>query len=70
MKTRHELRPRGEPAAKDEEQKASHQEANRAGQSGEADEPDAPTAEEENQGMSTVLSADPVIGVQSNASEE
>ncbi len=69
MKTQHELRPRGQPAAKDEEQ-AAYQEANRAGQSGEADEPDAPTAEEENQGMSTVLSADPVIGVQNNASEE
>lgn len=37
---------------------------------GEADEPDAPTAEEENEGMSTILSADPILGVQDNASDE
>jgi hypothetical protein len=32
--------------------------------------PDAPTAEEENEGMSTVLDANPVTGVQDNASDE
>lgn len=55
--------------AKDEK-KAAYQEANRAGHYGGADEPDAPTAEEEHKGMSTVLSAKPVIGVQNNAGEE
>ncbi|HEX8178527.1 MAG TPA: hypothetical protein VF525_03185 [Pyrinomonadaceae bacterium] len=33
-------------------------------------EPDAPTATEQNDGMSTILSGDPVEGVQDNASEE
>jgi hypothetical protein len=37
---------------------------------GEPSEPDAPTAEEENEGMSTILDADPILGVQSNESEE
>jgi hypothetical protein len=37
---------------------------------GEADEPDAPTAEEENEGMSTILSAEPMLGVQEDAGEE
>ncbi|MGB7926076.1 MAG: hypothetical protein WCF57_22745 [Pyrinomonadaceae bacterium] len=37
---------------------------------GEADEPDAPTAEEENTGMNTVLDANPLFGVQDDASEE
>lgn len=36
----------------------------------EADEPDAPTAAEENEGMSTILSADPLFGVQDDASDE
>lgn len=33
-------------------------------------EPNAPTAEEENEGMSTILNSDPADGVQENASEE
>jgi hypothetical protein len=33
-------------------------------------EPDAPTAEEENVGMNTVLDANPLTGVQDNASDE
>ena len=37
---------------------------------GEADEPDAPTAAEENEGMSTILSPDPLTGVQDDASDE
>lgn len=37
---------------------------------GEADEPDAPTAQEENEGMSTILSAAPFTGVQDDASDE
>lgn len=42
----------------------------RTEEQGEADEPDAPTASEENEGMSTILAAEPVLGVQSNASDE
>jgi hypothetical protein len=37
---------------------------------GEADEADAPTAEEENVGMNTVLDANPLFGVQDDASEK
>lgn len=33
-------------------------------------EPDAPTAAEENDGMSTILGADPISGVQNDASDE
>ena len=33
-------------------------------------EPDAPTAEEENEGMNTVLDANPVTGVQRDASDD
>ncbi len=33
-------------------------------------EPDAPTAEEENEGMNTVLDANPLTGVQRDASDE
>ena len=55
-----------------ENQSAAEAEENRSrvSEDGEADEPDAPTAEEENAGMSTVLSADPLLGVQDNAGEE
>jgi hypothetical protein len=42
----------------------------RAEEHGEADEPDAPTSGEENEGMSTILSAEPLAGVQDNESEE
>lgn len=42
----------------------------RVEEQGETAEPDAPTAEEENEGMSTVLGTEPVTGVQNNASEE
>lgn len=37
---------------------------------GDVAEPDAPTAEEENEGMSTILDADPLTGVQPDASDE
>jgi hypothetical protein len=37
---------------------------------GEADEPDAPTAKQENISMNTVLDAEPLLGVQDNASDE
>ena len=42
----------------------------RAEEDGEADEADAPTAEEENVGMNTVLDANPLFGVQDDASEK
>jgi hypothetical protein len=37
---------------------------------GDAGEPDAPTSGEENESMSTVLSAEPLAGVQKDESEE
>jgi hypothetical protein len=42
----------------------------RAAERGEAAEPDAPTSSEENEGMSTILSSEPITGVQKDASEE
>lgn len=45
-------------------------ESSRQEQQGEADEPDAPTSGEENEGMSTILDAGPMSGVQDNASED
>ena len=42
----------------------------RAEGQGEADEPNSPTAEEENVGLSTVLDAEPLLGVQDDASKE
>lgn len=37
---------------------------------GDVAEPDAPTAGEQNEGFSTILSADTLTGVQKNASDE
>jgi hypothetical protein len=42
----------------------------REAERGDAAEPDAPTAGEENEGLSTVLSAEPIVGVQDDASDE
>lgn len=47
-----------------------HEEVSRAEEVGEADEPDAPTDVEENEGMSTILDAEPLTGVQDDASQE
>jgi hypothetical protein len=44
-------------------------ERERADERGDAAEPDAPTSAEQNEGMSTILSADPVDGVQGNEDE-
>jgi hypothetical protein len=44
-------------------------ERERADERGDAAEPDAPVAAEQNEGMSTILSADPVDGVQDNEGE-
>lgn len=49
---------------------AADENVTRAEEQGEADEPDAPTAEQENVGMNTVLDAEPLLGVQDNASDE
>ena len=46
------------------------EDVSRVEEQGEADEPDAPTSGEENAGMSTILDAEPLSGVQNNASEE
>ncbi|HEY0544097.1 MAG TPA: hypothetical protein VGC91_01780 [Pyrinomonadaceae bacterium] len=54
--------------APDEEQAV--EDGSRAGELGETDEPDAPTAEEENAGMSDILSPGPFTGVQDDASDE
>ena len=40
-----------------------------ADERGDAAEPDAPTSAEQNEGMSTILSADPLDGVQDNEEE-
>lgn len=37
---------------------------------GEAGAPDAPTSGEENEGMSTILDAEPLTGVQDNESDQ
>ncbi|HEY6190403.1 MAG TPA: hypothetical protein VIW80_22315 [Pyrinomonadaceae bacterium] len=42
----------------------------RAEEQGDVAEPDAPTAAEENAGMSTVLDAEPLSGVQDDASDQ
>jgi hypothetical protein len=42
----------------------------RTAERGDVAEADAPTATEENEGMSTILSADTVDGVQKNESDE
>ncbi|MDQ3820997.1 MAG: hypothetical protein M3362_25400 [Acidobacteriota bacterium] len=42
----------------------------RGDERGDVAEADAPTAEEENEGMSTILDADPVTGVQPDAGDE
>lgn len=44
--------------------------ASRQAEEGESDEPDAPTDAQENEGMSTILDAEPLTGVQDDASEE
>lgn len=53
-----------------EEPRADSQEVTRVDEQGEADEADAPTAVKENEGMSAILDAGPLTGVQDNASEE
>ena len=56
----------------DEEVKEADREgtAERRDERGDAAGPDAPTSAEENEGLSTVLSADTTIGVQKDAGDE
>jgi hypothetical protein len=44
--------------------------SDRESERGDVAEPDAPTSGEENEGLSTVLSADPLLGVQKDADDE
>jgi hypothetical protein len=64
----------GSSAAKetrlDREKNGSAKEPTRAEEQDDVAEPDAPTAAEENVGMSTVLDAEPLSGIQNDASEE
>ena len=49
---------------------AADEDVTRTEEQGETSEANAPTAEEENAGMSTVLDANPLLGVQDDASEK
>jgi len=55
---------------KSEETWRAEEEPSRAEEQLDVAEPDAPTSTEENEGMSTILDADPISGVQDNASDE
>ncbi|HEX8846260.1 MAG TPA: hypothetical protein VF791_16555 [Pyrinomonadaceae bacterium] len=48
---------------------AERPEPTREEERGDVAEPDAPTAEVENEGMNTILDADPLTGVQDDASD-
>ena len=52
------------------EEQGAAEEGARAREQGDVAEPDAPTAAEENDGMSTILDAEPLSGVQDDASDE
>ena len=55
--------------ARADEERAG-EDVSRGLEAGEADEPNAPTSEEENEGMSDILSAEPLTGVQDDASDK
>ena len=55
---------------RDEDRAGDGVETSEAGASAADEGENAPTSAEENEGMSTVLSADPLAGVQKDASEE
>jgi hypothetical protein len=52
------------------EETGTADEPTRAEEQTDVAEPDAPTAAEENPGMSTILDAEPLSGVQDNAGDE
>jgi hypothetical protein len=68
MKDRDERASEGGAAAVDLGS-AADENVTRAESQGESDEPDTPTAEEENAGMNTILSPEPLSGVQDDASD-
>ncbi|MCA1556924.1 MAG: hypothetical protein LC731_00090 [Acidobacteria bacterium] len=61
---------KSEEAGRQQSNEDMIEDVSRAEEHGEADEPDAPTSGEENEGMSTILGAGPLTGVQNNESEE
>ena len=61
---------KSEEAGRRETNDGTTDDVSRAEEQGEADEPDAPTSGEENEGMSTILDADPLTGVQDDTAEE
>ncbi|HEV7842143.1 MAG TPA: hypothetical protein VGO69_00525 [Pyrinomonadaceae bacterium] len=61
---------KSEEAGRHQSNEDMSEDVSRVEEQGEADEPDAPTSGEENAGMSTILDADPLSGVQTDASEE
>ncbi len=69
MKDSDESKPRGQVSSQGAGDDDT-QTMTRAEEQGEAAEADAPTAEEENPGMNTVLDADPLFGVQDDASDK
>ncbi|HEX8136853.1 MAG TPA: hypothetical protein VF544_04610 [Pyrinomonadaceae bacterium] len=60
----------GEPTRLNSEERGAGPEPTRAEERDDVAEPDAPTAVEENAGMSTVLDAGPLTGVQTDANEK
>ena len=58
-----------EMESKESDETGAHDNS-RSAEAGDVAEPDAPTAEDENEGMNTVLGVEPVTGVQGSASEE
>jgi hypothetical protein len=57
-------------ARDDAGERSQGQASARESERGDVAEPDAPTAGEENVSMSTILDADPLLGVQDNAGDE
>ena len=55
---------------REEQGSSAAEEPTRAEEQDDVAEPDAPTAAEENVGMSTVLDAEPLSGIQDDASDE
>ncbi|HZT57310.1 MAG TPA: hypothetical protein VFA21_01665 [Pyrinomonadaceae bacterium] len=61
--------PKGE-ARNDAGERPQEQASARESEGGDVAEPDAPSAGEENDAMSTILDAGPLLGVQDNADDE
>ncbi len=70
MREQDERKSAGRRAAAADSGSAAGEDVSSTEEQGEASEADAPTAEEENAGMNTVLDANPLFGVQDDASEK